>query len=93
MSHSKDIMLLTFKVNDLLASKSNISYMQGVCCLDIGFRHISLAPLRIKFHCDCSAQKINRHLITLLYLRSSTEMRPKAAFSVRLESQAYTLDV
>ena len=39
----------------------------GVCCLDIGFRHIYLAPLRIKFHRECSAQKINRHLITLLY--------------------------
>ena len=35
--------------------------VQGVCCLDIVFRHIFLAPLRIKFHRECSAQKINRH--------------------------------
>ena len=42
--------------------------VQGVCCLDIGFRHISLAPLRIKFHRECSAQKMNRHLITFICL-------------------------
>ena len=42
--------------------------VQGVCCLDIGFRHISLAPLRIKFHCDCSAQKIYCHSITFICL-------------------------
>ena len=45
-------------------------FVQGVCCLDIGFRHISLAPLRIKFHCECSAQKIYCHSITFICLLS-----------------------
>ena len=42
--------------------------VQGVCCLDIGFRHISLAPLRVKFRRECSAQKMNRYSIKFNYL-------------------------
>ena len=52
--------------------------VQGVCCLDIGFRHISLAPLRIKFHRECSAQKIYCHSITftcLLRLNSTDTIK------------------
>ena len=52
--------------------------VQGVCCLDIGFRHISLAPLRIKFHRECSAQKIYCHAITftcLLRLNSTDTIK------------------
>ena len=57
----------------------------GVCCLDIGFRHISLAPLRIKFHRECSAQKINRHSITficLLCLNSTDTIKIKVALLI-----------
>ena len=32
------------------------------------FRHISLAPLRITFRRECSAQKINRHSITFTFI-------------------------
>ena len=52
--------------------------VQGVCCLDIVFRHITLAPLRIKFHRDCSAQKIYCHSITftcLLRLNSTDTIK------------------